>query len=90
MIMPLIATASAANCASTQTARTMVIASIRPKAMCANVRRVMPRTIAPLTLTSASTTSARTARLALMVSPITPACARTAGKDGCEYIFSAL
>lgn len=85
MIMPLIVIASAVNCASTQTARMMVIASIRPKAMCANVQRVMPRTIAPLTLTNVSTTSARTAQLALMVSLITPACARTAGRDGCEY-----
>lgn len=86
-ITPLIATVSAANCASTRTARTMVIASIRPTVTCANARRVTPRMTALLISTSALTTNVRTVRLASMVSPITLACAKMAGRDGCEYSF---
>lgn len=83
-ITPLIATVSAAYCASIRIVRTMVIASIKPTATCASVPRVTPRMTALLISTNASTTNARIVRLALMVSPITLACVRTAGRDGCE------
>jgi len=85
MIMPLIATVSVVNCASIRIAKTMVIASIRPIATYANVRQVMPRMTVLLTLTNASTTSARTARVVSTVLLIILACARTDGRDGCEY-----
>ena len=84
-ITPLIATASVVNCVSTRIAKTMVIVSIRPIVTCANVRQVMPRTTVLLISTSASTTSAKTARLVSTVLPIIPAYARTDGRDGCEY-----
>ncbi|XP_011858441.1 PREDICTED: uncharacterized protein LOC105555994 [Vollenhovia emeryi] len=88
-ITPLIATVLAANYASTRTARTTVIASTRPTAItCTNVLRVTPRTTALLTLTNASTTNVRTVRLASTVSRITPACARTADRDGCAIATS--
>jgi len=85
MIMPLIATVSVVNCALIRIARTMVIAWIRPIAIYANVRQVTPRMIVLLTLTNASTTSAKTARVVSTVLLIIPACARTDGRDGCEY-----
>jgi len=85
MIMPLIATALVVNCASIRIARMMVIASIRPIAIYASVRQVTPRMTVLLILTNASTTSARMAQVVSTVLLIIPACARTDGRDGCEY-----
>lgn len=86
-VTTLIAIVSAANYASTRTARTMVIATIRLTVMCANARRVTPRMTALLISTSALTTNVKTVRLVSMVSPITPVCAKMVGRDGCEYFF---
>lgn len=87
MITPLIATVSAANCALTRTARTMVIASIKSIATYASVLRVMPRMTALLISMNASTTNVKMVLLASMVLPITPVSVRTAGRDGCKYFF---
>lgn len=78
-----IATTLAVSFASTQIARMTVTASTRPVVMSASVQPVTPRMIVPSTSTNAWTTNVRTARLASTASPITPAFAIAAGRDGC-------